>query len=368
MKNIKDILLVVFLVCGLFFNVGAVQVSSTDIAPFVYPSNLTNAPRAFTYMPNGESYLSLNEDGKCIIEYSTQSGLPIDTILNASKTRETIIDEIIGFELSKDGSKLLVYNDVNKIYRRSFEATYYVFEIKRNILKPLSYVHKKQRSPQFSPDSRMVAFVSNNNIYIKKIDYDSEVAVTKDGEQNKIINGVPDWTYEEEFMVESAMAWAPDNMMLSFIKYNESDVNSYSFPLYGSKCNSSEGYELYPRSYTYKYPKSGTNNSKVSVHCYNIETRKSNKIEIKNKDIEYIPRIYYANSSEALVIATLNRAQNRLEFILANPKTTIIKSLYIDESTSWIDEICYNNVKFYNDFLWLVRQNRDIIIYINILI
>jgi dipeptidyl-peptidase-4 len=84
----------------------------------------------------------------------------------------------------------------------------------------------------------------------------------------------------------------------------------------------------------------------LSVHCYNIETRKSNKIEIKNKDIEYIPRIYYANSSEALVIATLNRAQNRLEFILANPKTTIIKSLYIDESTSWIDEICYNNVKF----------------------
>ena len=111
MKNIKDILLVVFLVCGLFFNVGAVQVSSTDIAPFVYPSNLTNAPRAFTYMPNGESYLSLNEDGKCTIEYSTQSGLPIDTILNVSKTRETIIDEIIGFELSKDGSKLLVYNE-----------------------------------------------------------------------------------------------------------------------------------------------------------------------------------------------------------------------------------------------------------------
>lgn len=350
MKNIKDILFVVFLLSGLFYRVEAMQVYSADIAPYVYPSNLTQSPRAFTYMPNGESYLSLNNDGKCIIEYSTQSGLPVDTILNVNKTRETIIDKIIGFEISHDGSKLLVYNDINKIYRRSFEAAYYVFEIKRNILKPLSNTHKKQRAPKFSPDSRMVAFVSNNNIYIKKIDYDSEVAVTNDGEQNKIINGVPDWTYEEEFMVESSMEWAPDNMMLSYIKYNETDVNSYSFPLYGSKCNSREDYKLYPGMYTYKYPKSGTSNSKVSVHCYNIETRKSNKIELKNKDIEYIPRIYYANSADALVIATLNRTQNRLEFILANPKTTVIKSLYVDESKSWIDEICYNNVKFYNDF------------------
>lgn len=336
-------------ISGIFTEVASKQVSANDIAPYVFPSNLTKSPKAFAYMPDGLTYLSLSSDGKYIYQYDTDKGKVVDTIINVNKTRENTISKISGFQISPDGSKLLVYNNVTPIYRRSFEAKYYVFEIKRNILRPLSVKHLKQRAPLFSPDSRMVAFVADNNIYIKKIDYDSEVAVTNDGRRNAIINGVPDWNYEEEFMVESSMVWAPDNLTLCFIKYNEQDVNTYSFPLYGGACEPNEEYALYPGEYAYKYPKAGTKNSSISVHSYDVETRKIKEIPLNYEKIEYIPRIVYANTPESLIIVTLNREQNRLEFILANPKSTISKSIYVDESKSWIDEVCYNNAKFFND-------------------
>ena len=353
MKNFKYIFCFLVL-CRINFNSIANQVDLNDLSKYVYPANISSSPRMIEFMPDGNSFLSLSDDNKQIIMYSTEKGTTIDTILDVNNTRETRIDKISGFSINKDGSKLLVYNNINQIYRRSFEATYYVFECKRNILKPLSLNHNTQRSPLFSPDGRMVAFVAENNIYIKKLDYDSEVAVTIDGKKNEIINGVPDWTYEEEFMVESSMVWAPDNLALSFIKYNEQNVNSYSFPIY-SQWNSN--YSLYPSEYTYKYPKAGTLNSKVSVFSYDIDTRKLKQLQLKAKDVEYIPKISYANDSESLVIATLNRQQNKFELLLANPKTTLSKTIYTDNSKSWIDEICYNNIKFYPEY-FVVSSSR----------
>ena len=348
--KLKKIIISLYSIICVFGFINAKQINPKDIAPYVFPNNLVKSIGHVHFMPDGTSYLGLSSNKKMIVQYATESGLPIDTILNTAKTREYSIDKINGYLISPDGSKLLVYNDVSPIYRRSFEAQYYVFEINRNILKPLSVNHKKQRSPLFSYDGRMVAFVSNNNIYIKKIDYDSEVAVTTDGKYNSIINGVPDWTYEEEFMVETSMVWSPDNLTLCFIKYNETDVKTYSFPLYGGVYKKDVDNELYPGQYTYKYPKSGGQNSKVSVYSYDVETRKIKNIPLNTAQIEYIPRISYANNPNTLIIATLNRNQNRLELLSANPKTTIVKSLYVDESKTWIEDVCYNNIKFMPEY------------------
>ena len=327
----------------------AKNVNSADIAPYVFPNNIAQSPIEFSYMPDGKSYLSLSKDGKMIFQYDTEKGQVIDTIINVDATREHTIKNISGFTISPNGTKLLIYNNKTKIYRRSFEASYYVFEIKRNILRPLSKKYSKQRAPLFSPDSRMVAFVAENNIHIKKIDYDSEVTVTNDGKKNSVINGVPDWTYEEEFMVESSMSWSPDNLMLCYIKYNEEDVKTYKFPLYGGICNKNEGYAMYPDEYSYKYPKAGTSNSSVSVHSYDVETRKIKNIDLQNSEIEYIPKIEFANNS-TLIVATLNRQQNKLELYSANPRTLIVKSLYVDNSNAWIGEVCYNNLKLYPEY------------------
>lgn len=347
MKNIRYIVALLFAVL-IIKSIHAVN-HIEQISKYVYPANAPSAPNAYTYMPDGLSYLSLGNDGKTIIRYETTTGKELEIIFDGDKSRENKLDGIEGFELSADGSKILIYRDKKMIYRRSFDAEYYVFEIKRNILIRLSDNFDRQQAPVFSPDARMVAFVAENNIYIKKLDYKTEVAVTKDGKKNEIINGVPDWTYEEEFTTDVSMSWSPDNMALCFIKYNEKDVKTYSFPLYRGTCNPNINYEYYPGDFTYKYPVAGEKNSKVSVHSYDVETRKVKNISLSG-NIEYIPRIAYACSPERLLVTTLNRAQNRMEIFSVNPKSTMAKSIYVEESSSWITPETYETLKYYPEF------------------
>ena len=328
----------------------------TEIAQYVSPLNIPSSPKAFTYMPDGTSYLSLSNDGRSIIKYDLLTGNEIETVINIDKCRGEKIGSIAGFQLSSDTIKMLIYNNVSPIYRHSFTAKYYVYEIKRNMLTKLSEKHEFQQSPIFSNDARMVAFVAENNIYIKKLDYNTEVAVTTDGRYNEIINGIPDWTYEEEFSNNTSMAWSPDNTTLCFVKYNESKVKTYSFPLYMGACNPKQEYEFYPGSFTYKYPVAGETNSKVSLHSYDVETRKVKNITLPDDNIEYIPRIYFGNATERLIVPTLNRAQNHLEIYSVNPKSTVVKSIYVEDSKSWISPETYETIKFYNDYFILTSE------------
>jgi len=319
------------------------DVSVDKVAPYVYPQNATSGPGSFTYMPDGLSFLKITDRGTKITAYDTATGKETGVILDLSTTRETSIGSIEGFSLSPDASKMLVWRNRQNVYRHTFTAEYYVYNVERNILLPLSIEHPRQMSPLFAPNNRMVAFVADNNIYIKKLDYNSEVAVTVDGERNKIINGVPDWTYEEEFSTSVSMTWSPAADMLCYIKYDESQVPMYSFPLYQGACQPIDEYALYPGSYSYKYPVAGQVNSVVSVHSYDIDTRKTKAVKLSASGIEYIPRIEYAPGGN-LVITTLNREQNRMEIYSANPRSTVVKSILVEESRTWIDPATYEDM------------------------
>jgi dipeptidyl-peptidase-4 len=320
-----------------------------EIAPYVYPQNRPSAPKAFTYIQDGNQYLLLSDDGKRIVSYDTKTGKELETVVDVATTRENKIDYIEGFSVSPDGGKLLLYKDSKAVYRRTFTAQYYVYEIRTRLLRPLSATHNRQMSPLFSPDSRMISFVVDNNIYIKKLDYNTEVAVTSDGKQNEVINGVPDWTYEEEFETSNSMAWAPDNLTLCYIKYNEKNVPMFTFPLYQGTCEPKDEYALYPGIYSYKYPVAGEVNSTVSVHSYDVETRKIKDIALPGNGIEYIPRIHYGGAPERLVVVTLNRNQNHLEFYSVNPKSTVVKSIYTETSKAWINPTTYQDITFNDD-------------------
>jgi len=338
------------------FTVAANEVKS--IAKYVFPQNLASAPSEWVYLPDGLSYLSLSNDGKQIAKYDIKTGRELEVVIDVNKTRGCKIDAIEGFELSDDATKMLVYTDKQMIYRRSFKASYYVYEIKRNMLVALSEKFEKQQVPVFSPDSRVVAFVAENNVYLKKLDYNTEIAVTTDGKVNQIINGIPDWVYEEEFTTDCSMVWSPDNMTLCFIKYNETNVKDYSFQLYRGTCDPKNQFEYYPGSFTYKYPVAGQQNSKVSVHSYDVETRKIKSIKLPDTRIEYIPRIAYGHDATRLMVTTLNREQNRMEIYAVNPKSTVVKSIYVEESQSWVAPETYETIKYYPD-CFIVNSDKD---------
>lgn len=320
------------------------------IAPYVSPANAYVKPSHFTYMPDGQSYLTLSPDHRAILRFDTRTGEQIERFLDLDNTRETSLADIEGFTISDDASKVIVWRNRKAIYRRSFMAQYFVYEVRSRLLRPLSVKFDSQRSPIFSPNARMVAFVAeDNNIYIKKLDYNNEVAVTEDGSVGNIINGVSDWTYEEEFSTTCSMAWSPDNSTFCFVKYNESEVPTYNMPIYSSACHPNEQYSLYPGIYSYKYPVAGKTNSTVTIHSYDVDTRKIKDIALQDKTIEYIPNIHFAPTGISLIVPTLNREQNRLEIYSVNPKSTVVKSIYTENSTSWISPETYEKITYAAD-------------------
>lgn len=331
------------LVCSAFHAEARQNQAVVDLARFTAPAAKAAAPESYSYLPDGTA-LRMTADGRTVVRVDLRTGKDGEVLLDLGHTRETTIPDMDGYTVSPNGEQILLWRETRRIYRRSFEARYYVYEVRSRLLRPLSADHAFTQSPVFSPDSRMVAFVAGNNIYIKKLDYNTEVAVTADGARNSVINGVPDWTYEEEFTTTCSMAWAPDALTLSYLRYDESDVPMYSFPLYEGSCDPRTEYALYPGTYSYKYPVAGAVNSRVSLHSYDVETRKIKDIDLKAPGIEYIPRIGYGDTPERLVVATLNRDQNRFEMFAVNPKSTVVKSIYVEESKAWIAPETYEQL------------------------
>lgn len=335
---------------------GAGITADQGLAEYCFPGNAVERPDLPVYLPGEKTMAVIADDGKRILALDIADGKEVETLLDLGNTRETTLDAIEGFTMSPDGRKILVWTGKKMIYRRSFRANYYVYDRHSRILRPLSAQSATQRSPLFSPDGRMVAFTADdNNIRISKLDYGTEVAVTTDGAINKVINGVPDWTYEEEFSTTCSMAWSPDNLTLCYLRYDEKEVPMYRLELYEGACDPNPDYALYPGVFEYKYPVAGMTNSRVTLHSYDVETRKIKMVELPADRVEYIPRIEFAGSADRLVATTLNRDQNRMELFTVNPRSAVARTLIVEENRNgWIEPEAYGNLRFYPDFFVLL--------------
>ena len=345
--NLRYILAAGILVAGISAQAAMTQRSAAvgELAAYCAPASRP-ASHDIVFMPDGTSYVERSDDGKRLLVKDISTGKELSVLFDVTHTRETELPDFEGFIVSPDASKVMVWRESEHVYRRSTTARYYVYEVRSRLLRPLSKEHDRQRDPLFSPDSRMVAFVADNNIYAAKLDYQTEVPVTTDGVRDRVINGATDWTYEEEFGVTSLMTWAPDNLTLCYVRFDESAVPMYSLPLYQGTCEPKDQYRLYPGSLSYKYPVAGEPNSAVSVHSYDVETRKTKQIDFPGGTPYYIPGLKYGPDPSRLMVATLNRDQNRFELFSVNPKSTVARSVYTDEAKAWIEPVTYEQLHY----------------------
>jgi dipeptidyl-peptidase-4 len=299
-------------------------------------------------LPDGEHYTMLSSDRRMILKYAYRTGRITDTLFNAATARETRLERIEGYLINNTGFRILVWTNREQIYRRSWEANVYDYDVRRNFLKPLSDTGKKIRIPTFSPDGRMCAYVIDNDIWLKKFDFDTESQVTKDGETGKILNGVTDWVYEEEFAVTNLMSWSADSKFLAFVKSDESQVPMFSFQYFDGT--------LYPGYHSFKYPKAGDTNSTVSVHVYSVETRDIRKMEIPLDSDGYIPFIRFTDNIDQLAVMTLNRHQNRFSMYYANPKSTVARLALRDDNKYYINPNWIRGIFFTKDHFVYVRE------------
>jgi dipeptidyl-peptidase-4 len=310
-------------------------------------------------LSDGEYFTRLI-DNKAVVKYSYKNAVFVDTVFSIARIKNIKLKGISGYEFSPNENKLLVYTNIKYRYRRTFTADYYVFDIKRGELLPLSD-GGSQEVPLFSPDSRYIAFARENNLFIKKLDFNTESAVTTDGQPGKIINGTPDWVYEEEFERTRHFVWSPDSKLLAFLKFNENDVPLFTFQKFGAEKNVKSDIELYPSEFSFKYPKAGQVNSKVSVCVFDDfnKTTRVMKISEPNEDF-YVPRIQWTNNNEQLFVYKLNRNQNRLDILTVNPRSTISKLVLRMDDKRYIDYQIIDDVQFTSDnqfFFMLSEQN-----------
>ncbi|MCE8618302.1 S9 family peptidase [Bacteroides fragilis] len=308
-------------------------------------------------MPDGEHYTQRNAEGTQIVKYSFRTGEPVEVVFDVAKARECPFKKFDSYQFSPDGSKILIATETTPIYRHSYTAVHYLYPVKRNdkgvttnnIVEKLSD-GGPQQAPVFSPDGNLVAFVRDNNIFLVKLLYgNSESQVTEDGKLNSVLNGIPDWVYEEEFGFNRALEFNADNTMLAYVRFDESEVPSYTFPLFAGEAPRNNALQDYPGEYTYKYPKAGYPNSKVSVHTFDIKSKVTRQVKLPIDADGYIPRIRFTQDPNKLGIMTLNRHQNRFDMYFADPRSTVCKLALRDESPYYINENVFDNIRFYPD-------------------
>ena len=307
-------------------------------------------------MLDGEHYTQISSDHKRIVKYSFKTGEEVGTLFDVTTARDCDLKSFDDYILSPDEKLILIQTETKPIYRHSFTAVYYIYNVKNNKMEPLSN-NGPQQVPLFSPDGNQIAFVRNNNIYLVKLLFgNSESQVTKDGEYNHVLNGIPDWVYEEEFSFNRAFDFSADSKMIAYVRFDESAVPMFSFPWYKGLAPEKTSYATYPGAYEYKYPKAGEVNSKVSVHTYDIKSHVTRKMDLQIDSDGYIPRIKFTSDPEKLAIMTLNRHQNRLDLYMANPRSGLCKVAIRDEAEQYIKESAYSNIKFYPEHIVMMSE------------
>ena len=283
----------------------------------------------FKSMKDGEHYTKMNEDGS-IVKYKLTDPTDAGTLLvngNSLVYKEVKI-AFDDYEFNFDETKILFMTSIVPIYRRSFTAIYYLYDITTKQLMPLDEKHQPQSLAEYSPDGKSVSFIHGNDIFVKQVANGKVVKLTEDGKRNKIINGTTDWVYEEEFSITKGYAWSPDSKWIAFLRFNEKEVKEFNLTFYN---------ELYPTEYTYKYPKAGEENSKVTAHIVNVSNGKITPINLG--EYEYIPRLSWSKTANKLILQTLNRHQNQLNYHLIDlsSKKMTQKMFFEEKSKTYVE-------------------------------
>ncbi|MFD0977655.1 S9 family peptidase [Salinimicrobium gaetbulicola] len=298
---------------------------------------------------NGKEYVVLNFDRESrtssIDVFSYKTGKKTKTLLSSGDLEE--IKYFQDFTFSDNESKIILVTDLEYIFRRSTRGIFYVYDVNTKSLQKIS--DQKIQEPTLSPNGEKVAYVHENNIYVKDLSSEEITQVTEDGEENKIINGVTDWVYEEEFSFVKAFEWNKTGEKIAFLKFDETEVPEFSMDVYGT--------ELYPSKHTFKYPKAGEKNSEVSLHLYDVSENEISDVELGDYNDFYIPRIEWTNDANVLSAQVLNRHQNVLDLIFVDAETNEAEVVLNETDEAYVDVT--DNLTFLQDnsFIWTSEKD-----------
>ena len=340
----------IYLFSCLFVFTATSQKTSFSLDQIWDGSFRTQGLSALHSMNNGQQYSVLNFDRATrstsidLYDYKTLS--KVKTIAS-SKTMDAI-PYFSNYIFSEDERKVILETNTEPIYRHSVLGHYYVYDVNSESLEMIS--EDKIQEPTFSPDGTKVAYGHNNNVFIKDLLYGITKQITFDGEKNKIINGITDWVYEEEFAFVRAFEWNASSNTIAFIRFDETQVPEFSMDIYGT--------DLYQTQEVFKYPKAGEKNAIVSLHFYDLNSENTSTVSLSKKYQDfYIPRIKWTNDPNILSAQFLNRHQNTLDLWMINPRSNQSNLVLSEHDEAYVDVT--DNLTFLQDnsFIWTSEKD-----------
>ncbi|GEC78965.1 S9 family peptidase [Flavobacterium aquatile] len=309
----------------------------------------TKGMDALQSMKNTNQYTVLNSDRTSRTQqidlYDFATLKKVSTLID-TKSYKDLSEGIDSYTFSNDEKQILIANNTSPIFRHSFTATYYLYNL---ATKELTKVLENVQEPTFSPDGTKIGYAKENNLFIYDIASKAITQVTTDGKKNEIINGITDWVYEEEFAFVRAFDWSADSKKLAFIRFDESKVPQFSMDMYQK--------DLYPTSQTFKYPKAGEKNSEVSLHVFEVGSKSAKKINLGNYSDFYIARMKWTNDDNVLSAQVLNRHQDNLDLIFVDGTTGTAKVVLNEKDKAYVDVT--DNLTFLKDnsFIWTSEKD-----------
>ena len=342
----KKLNILLFLILGLSAtSYGQTQkISVEDIYNGVFQTESLDALQS---MKNGKQYTVLNIDNSnkisTVDSYDYKTLAKIKTIVSSANLEG--VQAFSSYEFTPDESKLMLATEIEPIYRHSRLGIFYVYDIDSKALTKIS--DQKIQEPSISPNGEEVAYVADNNIHIFNLVSKQKRQITSDGSKNKIINGITDWVYEEEFAFVRAFEWNKDGSKIAFLRFDETHVPEFSMDVYGT--------EKYPKPHVFKYPKAGEDNAKVSLHMYDVKSEAITEIELD--DAYYIPRIKWMNNTNQLSVQTINRHQNHLKLQVVDATNGAVSTLLEEKDKAYVDVT--DNLTFLEDdsFIWTSEKD-----------
>jgi dipeptidyl-peptidase-4 len=301
-------------------------------------------------LKNTNQYTVLNADRQSrsmqIDLYDFATLKKVSTLIDTKSHRE-LSGGIDSYTFDASEKMILLACNTNQIFRHSFTADYYLYDIANKKLRKLFDFQVQE--PTFSPDGKKIAYAKENNLYVYDLASNKSTPITTDGQKNSIINGITDWVYEEEFAFVKAFDWSADSKKVAYIRFDESQVPEFSMSMFGK--------ELYPMMQTFKYPKAGEKNALVSLHIYDVNSNAVKDINLGKYNDFYIARMKWTNDANTLSAQVLNRHQNNLDLLFIDGNTGVAKVVLNEKDKAYVDVT--DNLTFLKDnsFIWTSEKD-----------
>ncbi|XP_051867663.1 dipeptidyl peptidase 4 [Pristis pectinata] len=251
-----------------------------------------------------------------VIRYNVETQQTSDFLLN------TTFEEVkaTSYMISPDEKYVLLESNYSKQWRHSFTASYSIYNLKTSEFVKNANLAQKIQNIMWAPVGHKLAYVWNNNIYLKTEPESAAINLTTNGEKNKIYNGVPDWVYEEEmFSSNNAFWWSPSGRFLAYGQFNDIQTELIEYSFYGNG--------QYPETVMIPYPKAGSN--APTVRLFVVDTENTMSAELSAP--EGIKPSYYLS-----VITWITDQRISVQWITRRQNHSILTICDLNEKNSWI--------------------------------